>query len=314
MSPAVVVAVSSLAPALTLPAAADVPLQVGLCGLGLALGVGGLMGSWSHGRGPRRPGSSDATRFRGAASDPPRWAGRPDRVLLLAAAVGGVMAAVATGWPVAGPMAAVAIYGLPKLFGQTASSTAIVRVEAVATWTEMLQATLTASAGLGQAIMSTAPLVPLPIRPATTRLAGRLGAGMDSRTALLQFADELADPSADRVVCALLLAMGARAQRLGDLLAALAVTTRDEVALRLRVETSRASVRSGVRTVMIFSVAFAVGLVVLSHAYLAPFGTPQGQVVLGLVGVLYAAGLTLMATLARPRASVRLLGREVVEQ
>jgi hypothetical protein len=137
---------------------------------------------------------------------------------------------------------------------------------------------------------------------------------MQPRDALLQFADELADPSADRVVCALLLAVGARAQRLGDLLAALADSTRDEVALRLRVETSRASVRSGVRTVLVFSVAFALGLVLLAHAYLAPFGTAQGQEVLAVVGMLYAAGLTLMVTLARPRAAVRLLGRSVVER
>jgi tight adherence protein B len=211
-------------------------------------------------------------------------------------------------------MAAVAIWGLPKLFGRTASSTAIERIEAVATWTEMLQATLTASAGLIQAIMTTAPLTPLSIRPATTRLAGRLGAGMQPRDALFQFADELEDPSADRVVCALVLATAARAQRLGDLLAALAESTRDEVALCLRVETSRASVRSGVRTVLVFSVSFALVLVVLAHTYLAPFGTTRGQVVLAVVGVLYAVGLTLMVHLSRPPAPVRLLGRQVVER
>ncbi len=172
----------------------------------------------------------------------------------------------------------------------------------------MLQGTLHASAGLGQAIIATAPLAPLPIRPATTRLSARLTAGVQPREALLQFADELADPSADRVVCALLLAAASRAQKLGDLLAALADSTRDEVALRLRIETSRASVRSGVRTVLVFSLAFAVGLVVVAHSYLAPFGTNRGQLVLMSVAVLYSVGLTLMVSLARPPAAVRLLG------
>jgi hypothetical protein len=230
----------------------------------------------------------------------------------VAAIVGGVIAMVATGWPVAVPIAGVAIFGLPKLFGRTSNSAAITRIEAIATWTEMLQGTLTASAGLSQAIIATAPLAPLSIRSATTRLAARLAAGTQPREALLQFADELADPSADRVVCALLLAVAARAQRLGDLLTALADSTREEVALRLRIETSRASVRSGVRTVLVFSVAFAVALVVLAHAYLSPFGTPQGQVVLAVVGTLYAVGLTLMASLARPPTPVRLLGEQVV--
>jgi hypothetical protein len=178
----------------------------------------------------------------------------------------------------------------------------------------MLQATLTASAGLGQAITATAPLAPLPIRPSAVRLAGRLDAGMQPGDALLQFAEELADPNADRVVCALLLVAAARTQQVGHLLAALADSTRDEVALRLRIETSRASVRSGVRTVLVFSVAFVLALVVLAHAYLAPFGTAQGQVVLAVIGVLYAVGLTLMVHLARPPAPIRLLGRQVVEQ
>ena len=92
------------------------------------------------------------------------------------------------------------------------------------------------------------------------------------------------------MICALQLAVTSRAQRLGDLLAALADSTRDEVALRLRIETSRASVRSGVRTVLVFSVAFAGGLVVLAHAYLAPFDSGVGQVVLLVVGLLYALG------------------------
>jgi Flp pilus assembly protein TadB len=178
----------------------------------------------------------------------------------------------------------------------------------------MLQGTLAASAGLTQAMMATAPLSPLPIRSAAGRLSARLGAGMSPHDALSQFADELEDPCADRVVCALQLAISSRAQRLGDLLTALADSTRDEVALRLRIETSRASVRSGVRTVVIFSVAFAVGLTVLAHAYLAPFGSPEGQVVLTVVGACYAAGLILMVAMARPPAPVRLLGPQVVEE
>jgi hypothetical protein len=136
---------------------------------------------------------------------------------------------------------------------------------------------------------------------------------MHPRDALSHFADELDDPCADRVVCALQLAVASRAQRVGDLLAALADSTRDEVALRLRIEVSRASVRSGIRTVLVFSIAFAAALSLLARSYLAPFGSTEGQVVLTVVGVLYAAGLTLMVALARPPAPVRLLGPQAVE-
>jgi hypothetical protein len=226
----------------------------------------------------------------------------------------GVAAGLLTGWPVAVPVVVVACIGVPRLFRRTSGSVSVERIEAIATWTEMLQGTLAASAGLGQAIVATAPLSPTAIRGATTRLAARLGAGSAPHAALDQFAQELADPCADRVVCALQLAMAARAQRLGDLLAALADSTRDEVALRLRIETSRASVRSSVRIVLVFSLAFAAALVIMAHAYLAPFGSAQGQIVLAVVGTLYAVGLTMMVALARPPAPVRLLGGQVVER
>ena len=283
------------------------PLVV-VCGLGVGAGLIGSTLAWW---GDRQPGRA-ADRRSGLGRLRSALTGRNDWPLLVAAVVGGAVSAVLTGWPVALPLAATGIFGMPRLFGQTSASGVISRIEAVATWTEMLQGTLAASAGLSQAIITTAPLAPEPIRPATTRLADRLGAGMQSRDALLQFAEELADPCADRVVCALLLAAGARAQRLGDLMTSLADSTRDEVALRLRIETSRSSVRSGVRTVLVFSVAFAVALVVVAHSYLAPFGTPQGQAVLAVVGVLYAVGLTLMVSLARPPDPVRLLGAQVV--
>jgi hypothetical protein len=208
---------------------------------------------------------------------------------------------------------AVAVYGLPRLFRQTSGSISIVKIEAIATWTEMLQSTLAASAGLSQAILTTAPLSPIAIREPAMALSSRIGAGMHPKEALLRFGDDLADPCADRVICSLILAVSSRAQRLGELLAALAESTREEVALRLRIETSRASIRSGVRTVLVFSVGFAVALTVLAHPYLAPFGSAAGQMVLLVVGALYAIGLTLMVVLARPPAPVRLLGLQVVE-
>lgn len=231
-----------------------------------------------------------------------------------ASCAAGAAGAVVTGWPVAGIMTGVAAYALPRLLRQMSGASSIATLEAIATWTELVQGTLAASAGLGQAIVATAELSPAPIRGATRQLASQLQAGVEPRVALLRFADEVGDPSADRVVCALLLAFTERAQRLGELLSALGESTREEVALRLRVETSRASVRSGVRTVVVFSVAFAAVLALLARSYLAPYGSPVGQLVLVVVGALYAAGLTLMVTLARPPRPIRLLGAQVEER
>jgi hypothetical protein len=239
------------------------------------------------------------------------------RELLLRLAVAcliGAFFGLVTGWPVAVAIAGGAAYTLPRLFSLTSGAAAIAKVEAIATWTEMLQGTLAAAAGLGQAITATSAISPMPIRGATTRLSAQLHAGVHPRDALLEFADDVADPCADRVVCALLLVVTSRAQQLGDLLTSLADSTREEVALRLRIETSRASVRSGVRTVLVFSVVFASGLALLAHSYLAPFGTLRGQVVLALVALLYGSGLSLMVWLARPPKPVRLLGSSVTER
>ncbi len=271
-------------------------------GLCFGLGVAGITFMWHADTGRERvPRPTGQTTARIRSQSP----------LIVLSCVGGVVTALITGWPAAGPIMALAIWGLPGLFGQTSGSVSIVKIESIATWTEMLQSTLAASAGLSQAIVATAPLSPAPIRGASMRLSGRLNAGMHPNDALVQFADELMDPCADRVVCALQLAVTSRAQRMGDLLAALADSTRDEVALRLRIETSRAAVRSGVRTVLVFSVAFAFGLAILAHPYLSPFDSADGQIVLAVVGALYAIGLALMVRLARPPAPVRLLGGQV---
>ncbi len=274
-------------------------------GLGFGLGVVGIVLSRRR-RGGVNP--SKAPRTVGSQAGG-RW-----YVLVAVGAAVAVGAGMLTGWVAAVPITALAVYGVPALFGRTATSVSIVKLEAIATWTEMLQSTMAASAGLGQAIISTAPLSPPAIRGATGRLSSRLGAAMHPRDALSLFADELDDSCADRVVCALQLAATARAQRLGELLAALADSTRDEVALRLRIETSRASVRSGVRTVLVFSIAFAAALTAGAHAYLQPFDSMAGQGVLLVVGGLYATGLTLMVSLAKPPVPVRLLGRQVTEQ
>jgi tight adherence protein B len=291
------------------------PFAVPVCGVAFALGSFGLVSALG-----KSGGGADGEGGGGVDSRATPLAAWVRDVLgprlprLGIAVVAGIAAGIATGWLVAAPIAALAVLGLPTLFGRTTGSVTVAKIEAVAIWTEMLQSTLAASAGLSQAIVATSPLAPPPIRAETCRLASLLEAGAQPREALLRFADEVGDPSADRVVCALLLSFQSRGQRLGELLTALAESTRDEVALRLRIETSRASVRSSVRTVLVFSISFSVGLVLLAHSYLAPFGTPTGQLVLLMVAALYATGLSMMVALARPPTPIRLLGRHVVQR
>jgi Flp pilus assembly protein TadB len=151
------------------------------------------------------------------------------------------------------------------------------RTEAVAVWTELLRDTLSASAGLAQAIVATAEVAPDEMRLPVSHLADRIMSGVSMDDALRLFAREVDDPSAADVVNALRLAATSRAQRLVELLSALAESTRDEVTMRLKVEASRASARSGVRTVIVFSIGFVVLLMLVARSYLAPSAHSAGN-------------------------------------
>jgi len=219
----------------------------------------------------------------------------------------GCLIGVVTRWPVAAILGAIAAATVPSNLRKTPPGAAARRAEAIAGWTELVRDALAASAGLAQAIIVTAPAAPGPIRLQVATLAGRLSNGIPMADALRQFAADADDPAAEFLVCALMLSATSRAQKLVDVLGAMAESMREEVAMRLRVDAGRASARSGVRTIILFTGAFSFGLAVVAHTYLAPFGTPAGQMILAIVGLCYAAGLGLMVRLVRPQPTMRIL-------
>jgi tight adherence protein B len=218
----------------------------------------------------------------------------------------GIAAVGLTGWPAAAVFGVVVWLALPMCLRRTRAGDGARRAEAIAGWAELLRDALSASAGLAQALIATAPSAPTPIRAQASAMAIRLTNGVGLESALRTFAAEVDDASADFVVCALLLAASSRAQRLTEVLGALVETIRDTVGMHLRVDAGRAAARSSVRTIVVFSMSFVVLLLVLAHAYLSPFGTAQGQLVLFCVALLYAAGLRLMMRLVRPAPEPRL--------
>jgi Flp pilus assembly protein TadB len=222
----------------------------------------------------------------------------------------GLLCVVITGWPVAGVLFALAVATLPNSLRKVLPGAQSKTTEAVATWTELIRDSLAASAGLAQAIIVTAPSAPIPIRPQVSALATRLANGASLETALRSFAREVEDPAAEFLVCALLLAATSRAQRLVEVLSALADSMREDVSMHLRIDASRSSAQSSVRTVVLFSVVFACALAVIAHSYLSPFGTATGQLVLAVVGLFYVVGLALMVRLVRPTPEMRLLDSE----
>ncbi len=215
--------------------------------------------------------------------------------LAAAAAVG-----LLTRWPVGAVLAGVAVWTLPRFLGaDRAQQTALARTEAVAAWAEMLRDNLSAAAGLEQAIIAAADVAPAAIRDEVTQLAAAIRAGMRLPEALVAFRDQLADPTADLVVRALAQAAHRQASKLADLLTELAEVARKRASVRLRVAAGRARVRTSARVVTATTIVFATGLVALNRPYLSAYDTATGQLVLLLIGGLFAAGFAGLTRLGR---------------
>jgi tight adherence protein B len=223
------------------------------------------------------------------------------------AAGAGVLVGVATGWPVGALLAAAAGWGLPGLLAGTKYRNAAVgRIEAVAGWAEMLRDTMAGAAGLEQAIVATATVAPLPVRTEVATLAIRL---QSERLApsLRAFADEVADPTCDLLVAALVLAAEHQAQRLGELLGSLAQAARDQATMRLRVEASRARTRTSVKVIVGATGGLALALAVLNRGYLGPYDSGLGQMMLLIVGGLFATSFIWLTKMTTPTAPERFL-------
>ena len=266
-----------------------------LCGAGFGLGLVIIWG------GLRGVDVSRPTR----ASTRPKVERANLRIGLAAGAA--VIVGAATGWPVGAVLAALAGWGAPGLLGGTrGAQTAVGRIEAIAGWAEMLRDTMAGAAGLQQAIVATAPVAPLPIRAEVATLALRLE-GERLAPALRAFADEVADPTCDLVVAALILAAEHQAQRLGELLGSLAQAARDQATMRLRVEAGRARTRTSVKVIVGATGGLVLGLAVLNRGYLAPYDTAVGQLVLLLVGAVFMVSFLWLAKMTRPASVERFL-------
>jgi tight adherence protein B len=226
------------------------------------------------------------------------------------ACAGGVFLGVATGWPVAALGGATAGFFLMELLSPKGTRHApIERTEAIAVWTEQLRDTMAAAAGLQQAIVATAPLAPVPIRSEIER-AATTAAREPLPRVLRHLASDLADPTADLVVTALVLAASGDAQDLGDVLSTIASSARDDAIMRRHVDASRARTRTAVRTITAIALFTLVGLLIVGHGYLRPYSTAKGQVVLALVLACYGAGVAVLHRMGRERPVERILSPE----
>lgn len=220
------------------------------------------------------------------------------------AAVGLVGVTVATGWPMAGLWVGVFGFAAPSLLGiNQRRSREVERIEAVAVWAEMLRDQAAAGADLAQAVQLSAAHAPPALAQPVARLAIRLRR-QPPEDALREFSREVADPTADLVASALTVALDGQARRVGDVLATLAASAREQASMRLRIERDRKRVRTVARGTGAVVVGWTVLVYLISGQFFATYSTLTGQLVLLLVGGLFALGILGLARLDRlPRTS-----------
>jgi len=221
---------------------------------------------------------------------------------LLASGGVGLAVGVLTRWPVGALLAMLFAWWWPALFGaRGAVEQAVARISAIAAWTEMLRGMMAAAASIEQAIVATVPLAPEPIRDELAALAQRLRQGQPLVTALRPLADAIDDDTGDLVVGALILAADPtqRSGNLAEQLGELAAAARAKANMRLRVQADRARLHAAARAIIVITLGVIVSLLLVGRSFLAPYGTPLGQLALLGVGAVFAIGLAGLGLLGR---------------
>jgi Flp pilus assembly protein TadB len=125
--------------------------------------------------------------------------------------------------------------------------------------------------------------------------------------ALRAFADDLNDPTGDRIASALIIGSRSRAQGLAIVLERLGETVSDEVRMRRRIESDRAKQRAAARYVTIIVILTTVILAAMGD-YVAVYATPRGQLLLTAWLGLYLGCLWWMRHITAGKPMPRFLG------
>ena len=223
------------------------------------------------------------------------------------ALVSSLLVLVVTRWVVAAGATLIMVFLFGPSLRRRGGNADLDRIEALAGWCESLRDTIAGAVGLEQAIPSSLTAAGPAIRAPLGLLVDRLRTRQPLPDALHRFADDLDDPSADLVVAALILNSRLRGPGLRDLLGALAVSAREELDMRRRVEAARRSTRRSVRIVVAASVGMSVLITILSRDFVSEYDGPLGQIVLGIILSVYAAGFMWLRRLSRFSVTGRFL-------
>lgn len=235
---------------------------------------------------------------------------------LAIAVVAALVTLLVTGWPVAAVAAGVlGFFWRSLLGGARAARVEMQRLEELASWTESLRDTIAGAVGLEQAIPASINASGPALRRHVILLVDRLRTREPLPDALMKLAADLDDPSADLIVAALVLNSRLRGPGLRDVLGSLSRAAREELDMRGRIEASRRSTRRSVQIIIGITVIVVLGMTLLNPGYVAPYGTPLGELMLIVIFALFGAGLLWLRSLAQYEVPERFLtGRATITE
>jgi tight adherence protein B len=163
-----------------------------------------------------------------------------------------------------------------------------------------------AGLSVGEALTALADRGPAVLRPPVVRFARAYRATGRMDAALDQLGEDLADPTADRVVASLRIAHEVGGSEIGRILQTLAASLRDEQRVRLELEARQTWVVTAAR------VAFAMPFLVLALLVSRPeamraYGTPTGALVVAAGALAALTGYRLMLLIGRLPTESRVL-------
>lgn len=276
-----------------------------LAAAGIVLGVIGIIGTDR----PPRPPSGLTVAVRRWWAGPGRTSAerRARQATILGVVLAGALAWLVTGVPVAGIIVGLAVPGVPWLFlAGGAEKRAIARLEAVEAWTRRLADIVAGGIGLQAAIVATSVTAPRLVQREVRDLAARLQAGTPAEHALRQFADDIDDYTCDQVVAPLMLHVADRGEGLAGVLTDISRSIAAEIEMRSTINAKRAGPRFAVRFLTGMTVA-VLGYGALNPAYLRPYGTVTGQLILAVLAGIYVALMIWVRGLSLPDRPARLL-------
>ncbi|MDO5535116.1 MAG: type II secretion system F family protein [Propionibacteriaceae bacterium] len=240
------------------------------------------------------------------AVDKVRSLSRRTRVLVLAGAFGGVAVAVWTQWPLMLVVVPLAAIGIPHLLSAP-PQTQIELLQALDRWVRSLTATMSTGKSITDALRLSARTAPPMLADHLVLLVRRLDDRWSTPDALLALADDLGSPDADAVLAALVLAAERGGNGASATLAALADTIQDRLKALREIEAERSKPRVVVKQVTIVTLVLLGGSMLLARDFFAPYGTPMGQVILGVLLACYVGSLIMLRRMTLPRERDRIL-------